>query len=300
VPRRQDEDGIGHLRVTSLRRWINLHNLGPSEDHLDRYFSGSVAVVIGAGKGIGAAAARLFGAAGASVVLVSRTRRDVDAVAQEIASSGGAALPLMLDIANADAVEDLVRRTMERFGAIHFLVNVVGAIDTLGKPAWAITPEEWGRSVAANISAPFLLCRAIVPVMLDQGFGRILLMTTAAADRPIPNTAAYGSTKAGMVQFIRTLAAELEGSGVAANIFHPGAISTATLDLVQNALRPNVRDGIWKRFSRSPAETAKMILWICSPGMAEVNGEVIYWRDAATKNALAAFGPWLDEQLMRY
>ena len=257
---------------------------------MERFLAERVAIVTGAGRGLGAATARQLAAAGAATVLVARSAAGIHQVAREIIAEGGRATALPSDIGDADAVGRIADGAVAAFGGIDFLVNIAGTVAGIGKPTWALTEGEWRDLTGTNLSGPFFLCRAIVPVMLRRGSGRILMLTSSAAHTPFPGASAYGGSKAGLNQLVRTLAAELMGSGLTVNAFNPGPVKTPTLDTVQQSLQPGLRRDLWDRFARSPEQAANLVLWLCSPATAQLTGQLFDWRDPATQAAVAAFG----------
>lgn len=248
-----------------------------------------VAIVTGAGRGLGAATAQLLAGAGAATVLTARTEEQIDAVAGRIQQAGGEALAVPADISRPEAVKALVDRCMREFGRIDVLVNIAGTVAGLGKPTWEVRSEEWRALVDTNVTGPFLLCQTAVPVMLHQGSGRILMLTSTSAERPTRAAGPYGLSKAAVNQLVRTLALELDRTGVTVNAFNPGPAATATLDRVTQALWPGAAAARRRALDRTPEEAARMILWLCSTEMAHVTGEVFYWNDPDVVAALARF-----------
>jgi NAD(P)-dependent dehydrogenase (short-subunit alcohol dehydrogenase family) len=255
---------------------------------VEPFLSQSVAIVTGAGRGLGAAAGRLLAAAGAATALVARGAGDIERIATEIIAEGGRALALPADIGDPDAAAKLVEDTVAAFGRIDFLINIAGTVTGIGKPGWELTAQELRDLVGTNLAGPMFLCRAAVPVMLRQRAGRILLLTSSAAEMPVSGASAYGASKAGLNQFIRALAGELAGSGVLVNAFNPGPVATPTLETVQQQLQPG-RGGLWSRFARSPEQAAQIVLWLCSSAMADVTGQLFDWRNPATQAGVNAF-----------
>ena len=185
-----------------------------------------VAVVTGAGRGIGRRAAIRLAGLGARVVLVSRDTNQLFETASEIARLGGDAVVLPADLALPAAVESLKRAVEEQVGSPSILINAAGVFGPV-QLVWNTDPEDWIRTVMVNTIAPYLLCRAFAEGMIRLGWGRIVSVTSAAAlHEPGPINSAYGTSKAALNQFTRHLAAELAGSGVTANVIHPGDVKT--------------------------------------------------------------------------
>lgn len=251
------------------------------------FLAGHVAIITGAGVGLGAGVAHTLAAAGAAAVLVSRQLATVEKVAQEIHALGGIAMPLSCDITRSEQITGMAARTLEAFGRIDFLINIAGTVVGIGKRIWELGEDEWRQVSDTNISGPLLLCRAIAPVMLQQGSGRILMLTSSSADMPTPTAAAYGASKAAVNQLVRALGAELDGSGVTVNAFNPGPVATDTLAYVEHNLEFGRWRGRWASFARSPEEAARIVLWLCSPAAEHLTGQTISWRDPGTQAALA-------------
>jgi len=251
-----------------------------------QFLSGRVAIVTGAGSGLGAGVARILAQAGAATLLVARQIAGIDSVAREINAAGGTAAAFACDIARPARVGELVTRALEKFGRIDCLVNSAGTVDGIGKPLWDLTDTEWQTLADTNLSGPLFLCRAVIPVMLQQGSGRILMLTSTSADMPTPTAGAYGATKAAVNQMIRALAAELDGSGVVANVFNPGPVATPTLEKVQTHLQAGPWRGMWSGLAQSPENAAKLVLWLCSPAIEGVTGQAFHWRDPAVQGAV--------------
>lgn len=198
-----------------------------------RGLSDRVAIVTGAGRGIGRAIARAFATEGATVVLASRTRAEVGAVAVEVREAGGRALAVPTDVTNDGAVEALMDQTIAEFTRIDILVTAAG-VASFG-PVVGAKAGDWDAMLAVNLRAVMLCCRAVLPVMTRQGGGTILNVASVAAKRAVPGTAAYTATKAGVIGFSRVLAEELRPEGVRVGVLVPGAVATPLWDAVSNA-----------------------------------------------------------------
>ena len=189
-----------------------------------------VALVTGAGRGIGRAVALALAREGASVALAARTRGNLDAVAGEIAAAGGRALVLPADVSVAADVERLVADTVAKLERLDVLVTSAG-VASFGPVAEA-TPEQWDAMLAVNLRGAMLTCRAAVPRMVAQGSGTIINVASIAAVRTLPGAAAYSATKAGLVAFSRVLAEELRRTGVRVGLLVPGAVDTPLWDAI--------------------------------------------------------------------
>lgn len=184
---------------------------------------GRVAIVTGAGRGIGRAIAKRFAAEGASVALTARTAAEIDAVAEEICGAGGKAVTIAADVAQAAGCERIVKAAKEAFGAIHILVNNAGIYGPVG-PIEQITPQEWDEVMAVNLRGPFLLSALVLPQMYVQKSGVILNVVSVAAKAAYPWGGAYAASKAGLIGLTHTLAAEGARKGVRVNAISPGPV----------------------------------------------------------------------------
>jgi NAD(P)-dependent dehydrogenase (short-subunit alcohol dehydrogenase family) len=188
--------------------------------------AGKVALVSGAGSGIGRAVAVRLAEEGARVVVTSRTEAHV---AETCALLAGDPLGLVLDLRDRSSIDAAVRQAAESHGRIDILVCVAG-VDQPGEPAVAVTSdEEWDEVFAVNVTGVFKLCRAALPV-LSEG-GSIVTVGSANGIAPRPNAAAYCASKAALLMFTRALALELAPRGIRANCVCPGVVDTPLTDL---------------------------------------------------------------------
>jgi NADP-dependent 3-hydroxy acid dehydrogenase YdfG len=189
-----------------------------------------VAIVTGAGRGIGRAVAEALAGQGATVVLAARTRSELAAVAETIRNAGGQALAVPTDVTQDAHVGALVDETVGHFGRVDILVTAAG-VAAFG-PVAGVKPEDWDPMLAVNLRAVMVCCRAVLPPMLRQRSGTIVNMASVVASRPIAGAAAYAATKAGVVAWSRVLAEELRGDGVRVGVISPGAVDTPLWDAV--------------------------------------------------------------------
>ena len=193
---------------------------------------GQVALVTGAGRGIGRAVALGLAGEGAAVALAARSRAELAALAAEIRDAGGQALAVPTDVSQDAAVEALVEEVVGTLGRLDVLVTAAG-VASFG-PVAAAKPGDWDAMLAVNLRAVMVCCRAAVGAMLRQRRGTILNIASVAATRPIAGAAAYAAGKAGVVAFSRVLAEEVRGDGIRVGVLLPGAVDTPLWDAVPN------------------------------------------------------------------
>jgi NAD(P)-dependent dehydrogenase (short-subunit alcohol dehydrogenase family) len=182
-----------------------------------------VAIVTGAGRGIGRAIAKRFAAEGAAVALTARTAAEVDAVAEEIRGAGAQALAVAADVAEANDCERIVKAARDAFGTAHILVNNAGIYGPVA-PIEQITPQQWDEVMAVNLRGAFLLSALVLPHMYAQKSGVILNIVSVAAKAAYAWGGAYAASKAGLIGLTHTLAAEGARKGVRANAISPGPV----------------------------------------------------------------------------
>jgi len=191
---------------------------------------GQVAVVTGAGRGIGHATAMALAREGVTVVLAARTRQQLAATAAEIRETGGAALAIPTDVTQDAAVEAMVEQAIAELGRLDILVTAAG-VASFG-PVYGTKPTDWDGMLAVNLRAVMVTCRAVLPIMIRQRRGTIINVASVAAQRAIPGAAVYTATKAGVVGFSRVLAEELRSEGVRVGVLVPGAVDTPLWDAI--------------------------------------------------------------------
>jgi len=212
-------------------------------------FEGKVALISGAGAGIGRATAGIIGREGGGVVAVDLDQAALDRLTAEIAAAGGRALGLRADALDAASVEDVVRRTIDAHGHIDILVNGVGGSTIVPRPAAALdelTLEEWQKLLHFNLTGTFLFCHAVVPVMKRQNSGKIVnISSIAGRGLSQSSSSAYATAKGGIIALTRKLAFELGPHGVSVNAIAPSLT-------LSERIRPH-----WER--RSPDSQAAEI-----------------------------------------
>lgn len=239
---------------------------------------GKVAIVTGAGKGIGAETAKQLADAGASVTLAARTASQIEAVAAEITAAGGSALALATDVSSGEQVGRLVDQTLSKFGRVDFLINNAAVSGPTYANAWEVDPDEWIKALEINIVGIYLPTRAVIPHMIKQGSGRIINVSSTLSEVPGTQKSAYCTAKAGINHFTRVLDQELIGTGVTINSFDPGAVRTEMLDSM--APGKDLQEAL---LSREPSEPAEDMVWLCGPETSMLSGQFVKWMDPSVR-----------------
>jgi len=190
-----------------------------------------VAIVTGASKGIGKAIATRFAREGASLVVASRSRDTLEKVAHEIKSAGGEALVVTVDVRNADSTDELVKKTVSHYGRLDLLVNNAGI--TMGGASEELSPEDWRTAMETDLFGVFFACQAAARVMIPQGGGNIINISSVNGILAAPRRAAYCSSKAGVNALTKVLAIEWADRNIRVNAIAPGYVRT---ELVQDVI----------------------------------------------------------------
>ena len=246
------------------------------------------AVVTGAGSGVGAVVARTLARHGVRVALVGRRQDRLGEVAAAITGAGAAAAAFPCDVSDAAAVEALRALVTARFGAPHILFNGAGLFGECLTIAES-SPEAWLETVRINTFGPYLVCRAFLAGMIHHGWGRIFNVSSAAALSPVYHVScAYQLSKVALNHFTRQLAQELEGTGVTANVLHPGEVKTEMFSAIKAdaASRSGAGRGMLKWVERvelsggdPPEKTADLVLEMLQPAHDAVTGRFLWIKD---------------------
>ena len=235
--------------------------------------SGKIALITGASKGLGKAMAVALAAEGAGVALVSRDTAKLNEVAAEIRASGGRAEVFGADVSDEGQVNRVREEFTAKFGGkLHILINNAGI--NIRKPATEFTLAEWNSVMNTNLTSVFLLCRAFVPLMKGQGYGRIINMTSMMSHVSLPGRTAYSASKTGLLGFTRALALELAPEKITVNGISPGVYGTEmNLPLTTNAelsaqFLSKIPVGRWGE----PQEIGKLAVYICSEDTGFLTG----------------------------
>ncbi len=257
--------------------------------------SGQVAIVTGGGKGLGRAVAEALAGLGASVVLASRNAPELDDVVKAIRKAGGRALAQTADVADDRQVQELVLATERWVGPATILVNNAGMVDPVA-PLVRSDTALWLRNIGVNIGGTYLPTRAVLPGMLERGFGRIVNISSGSATRPSPGWTAYSAGKAGVVQMTRSLGLEIEGTGVTACAYDPGAMDTEMQERIRRLDTSDFpRADEFRQMEREgrlidPKSAARVVAYLVLPG-TQRNGQALSHAEEDLTRAVAAAFP---------
>ena len=216
---------------------------------------GQVAIVTGAGSGIGRETSKLLAAEGAQVVVTGRRRAPLDAVVAEIGSGRGRAVARAVDIEDREAALGLVRWTIDAFGRIDVLVNNAGYSSRARSIRW-VPKDEWDGVINVNLNAVYTLTQAVLPDMIERGGGTIVTVSSAAALRPgLIGGAPYGAAKAGVRNLMGHVHNVLRAKGIRATTIMPGEVDTPIL-----SRRPLVPDDKARATMMQPEDVARAVL----------------------------------------
>jgi len=238
-----------------------------------------VAIVTGAGRGIGAAAALALAERGAWVVLAARDQAACDAVAAVIAERGGAALALGCDVADAAEVGRLVEAARRRFGRIDMLINNAAIVGPIGRIA-DTDPVAWAAAITINTIGAYHVVRAVLPDLVAAGGGTIVNLSSGAAHRALEGWSAYCASKAALAMLTKSVAEEYGSAGIRVFGFGPGVVDTE-MQVQVRASGMNPVSRIPRSELATVEEPAQAIAFLCGPGGAEWSGQEVAIRDPA-------------------
>jgi NAD(P)-dependent dehydrogenase (short-subunit alcohol dehydrogenase family) len=218
--------GAKHITVDQAGGATNVPSMKPLE--------GKVAIVTGAGRGIGRAIAVGFADSGAKLSLMARTRKELEETADELRKRGASVRFMAGDVSEQKTVKKLVEGTIKQFGRIDVLVNNAGLLGPIG-PLEENDAEQWERAMKVNLFGYFLCCKYVLPHMKSQKAGKIINMSGAGAPNPYPMFTAYSSSKTGVLGLTQTLSAELKGFNIQVNAIAPGITNTRMQDEIISA-----------------------------------------------------------------
>lgn len=231
-------------------------------------FSGKVAIVTGAGKGIGRATSLALAEAGARVVLAGKSDESIEAVKREIAQKGGEALAIRTDVSKWEDAERMARTTLEKYGRIDILVNNAGT-DKIDKEGHMYTIAEiedadWDMVLGVNLKGEFHCAKAVMPAMKEQKWGRIVNLSSSLGLTAAFGTAPYCASKAGIINFTKMLAKELGPYNVCVNCVAPGMVLTPMQQYTPREMIEAVKQMMPLRKVCEASDVAHVILFFCS------------------------------------
>ncbi len=246
---------------------------------------GRVTIVAASSQGIGRATAEAFAREGSSLAICSRDDRSIHAAAEEIRNRHGVeVLPMALDVTEAGAVTKFVNAVVQKFGRVDVCVTNAG-----GPPAkafLALTPDDWQSAFALNLLSAIHFCRAVLPQMQKQKWGRIITITSISVKQPIADLVLSNAIRTGVVGLVKSLANEFGKDGITVNNVAPGYTATERLkDLAEvraAALKVSPQD-MFDRWAvdtsagriAEPIEVADAIVWLASERSAMITGQTV-------------------------
>jgi len=246
-------------------------------DNLD----GQVAIVTGAGRGIGKAIPMGLAMAGSSVAVVARSGDQLAGTAKEINQAGRRAVAVTADVSDPPAVERMVLEVEKSLGPVDLLVNNAGVTGPIG-PTWETDPNDWWRCLEVNLRGPMLCSRAVLPGMIARGGGRIVNVASGAGTFAIPHLGAYITSKTALIRFTEILALEAGQHGVKVFAIEPGTVRTA---MAESALKSSRLPWLGEVFKRGedvpPSHAADLVILLASGQADALSGRFVTIKDDA-------------------
>jgi len=233
---------------------------------------GRVVVITGGARGIGYAVAQRALRSGAQVALWDIDSERLERSKKELETLG-AVSAATVELTDEASIDKAVAATVSAHGAIHVLINCAGITGGNGI-LWDLTPDVWRRVIDVNLIGPYLTCRAIVPVMLKQNYGRIVNIASVAGKEGNPNASHYSASKAGLIGLTKSLGKELATKNILVNAVTPAAAKTEIFDSMKQEHIDYMLSKIPMNRFLLPEEAASMILWLSSEDCAFSTGSV--------------------------
>lgn len=234
---------------------------------------GKIAVVTGAGRGIGRAVALRFAAEGADVVCVSRTAGNAEQAAGEVRAAGRRAWAFAVDVSDAAAVHALAEQILAATGNLDILVNNAGV--TRDGLVMRLSEEDWDTVIDTNLKGAYLITRAFTRPLLKQRAGRIINIASVIGLIGNAGQANYAASKAGLIGFTKSVARELASRGITCNAIAPGFITTDMTAVLGEELRAELLKRIPLNCFGEPEDIAQAALFLAGPGGRYVTGQVL-------------------------
>lgn len=243
-----------------------------------------IAIITGAGTGIGAACMELFGAEGATVVGVSRTQSNLDAVLERTRNAGGDGMVIATDLSSYDNTKTVIQQTMDTYGRIDILVHSAGVGWSWGETSpgsmddVAVTsPEKWAEVMSINLDSCFYMVRGVLPIMQKQGGGSIVNVGSISGFLGMPTAHTYTAAKGAMINLTRSMATTYAADNIRSNCVCPGYTDTPMIESVMGMFDDDQVAGFLTPMKRagSPLEMAYGCLYLASDEATYCNGVVL-------------------------
>ncbi|UCD83392.1 MAG: SDR family oxidoreductase [Deltaproteobacteria bacterium] len=251
-----------------------------------------VAIVTGASRGIGRGIALCLAEAGADVVVASRTVEEkeympgtIHSVAKEVRALGRRALPLQVDVAQEEQVQDMVQKTIDEFEKIDILVNNAGMVLAI-KSLWEVTKEEWDAIVAVDLTGTFLCCKYVIPHMIKREYGKIINMGSIQGRQGLRGQVPYGACKAAIHNYTLALAKDVSMYNINVNAVGPGAVRTYLVESVFHMAMPEdqkdlIFDQLYQNYSLFGREVTSedignAVVFLASEDAKNINGQTLF------------------------
>ena len=229
---------------------------------------GKVAIITGGGRGIGRAIALVFAREGARTVIAARSVREIQEVAREIEKLNQEALQMQVDVSKEEDVSRLVSRTLKRFGTVNILVNNAG-INLPKRNVVDLTLKEWDQILAVNLTGAFLTTKAVLPIMMERRQGKIINISSRGGRLGAAGRGPYRASKAALINFTETVAAEVKDYGIDVNAICPGAVNTRMVDEISVDRKGDLGHLM------DPDEIARVALFLASGDASAICGTAI-------------------------
>lgn len=239
-----------------------------------------VVIITGGGRGIGRAIAISLSELGNIVIVASRTKSEIESVADEINKNSGRAFSFQVDVTKQDQIIDFKNTVVKRFKKINVLINCAGIYGAIGK-TWELQKNDWIKALNTNLIGTLTCCQVIIPIMINQSGGKIINIAGGGATMPLPRLSSYACSKAAIVRLTETLAQELQGYNIQINSVAPGTVDTKIQDELLSAGK---KAGPWFepiKALRSLGggvpmdDITSLIIRLLSPDFERLNGRLI-------------------------
>lgn len=237
-------------------------------------FSDKVVLVTGASRGIGAAIAHAFAQKGAIVVGTATSSAGADKITQAIQATGNRGVGLVLDVCNADHIEQLLKHVQEQFGAVAILVNNAGI--TEDNLILRMRSEQWDHVIDTDLNSVYRTTKGCLRAMMKARWGRVINITSVVGITGNPGQANYCAAKAGVIGFTKSVAIEMAGVGITVNAVAPGFIQTDMTDALNEKQQAAIMSQIPAKKLGKPVDIAHVALFLASDEAAYITGQTLH------------------------